>query len=63
MLSLLLGALHESLFNLTLNTNGLGNNLSVLLFGLCHCLEGICICFGLDFSCLGLSIGDNCSLN
>ena len=61
MLSLLLGALHQSLLNATLDRDSLSHDFSVLLFSLSDCLECVCIrlCLKCSGPCLSIS-NDRC---
>lgn len=63
MLSLLFGPLHKCLLHLTLYSDGLSDDLSILFLGLSNSLQCIGVSFSLDLCSLGLSVGDYCSLN
>jgi len=63
MLSLLLRSFHQGLFNLTLYSDCLTDNLSIFFFCLSCSFECIRICFSFDLCSLSLGIRNNSSFD
>lgn len=63
MLPLFLGALHQGLFDLTFDTDGLSDNFSVFFLRLSDSLQLIGFGLRADLGSHGLSIRDNCRFN